>query len=159
MKIDIIAYTDLQLATLPPELIIEVQNAQVKKNRLQRRYEEACLKEKMRLVSNGTFLSPIWEKYCEELKSTYDIEIEGIREALLFVLRFVQKAEGETALYTVDYALTTEERYAIVKTYYESAYTDHKARFEAFEKDEVAKAYLGEFYQTLYFYLLELSKN
>lgn len=156
MEIDIIAYSDLQLATLPPDLIVKVQEAQVKKNRLERRYEEACMKEKMRLVSNGTFLSEIWDKQCEALKKTYDEEVNALREGLLFLLRFVQKAEGETALYTVDYALTMEERYAVVKAYYESAYDDPKKRFEAFEKDDVAKAYLGEYYLTLYHYLSAL---
>ena len=153
MEIDIIAYSDLQLATLPPDQILAVQEAQLKKDRLKRRFEEACMKEKMRLVSNGTFLSDIWEKYCEELKKAYDSEVNAVREALLFLLRFTQKADGETALYRVDYSLTMEERYAIVKAYYESAYGNASERFEAFQKDEVAKAYLGEYHSTLYFYL------
>ncbi len=158
MEIDIIAYSDLQLATLPADLVLKVQEAQVKKNRLERRYNEACMKEKMRLVSNGTFLSEIWEKHCEALKKAYDEEVNAIREGLLFLLRFIQKAEGETALYIVDYALTMEERYAVVKAYYENAYEDPQKRFDAFEKDEVAKAYLGEYYLTLFHYLSALVK-
>ena len=104
-------------------------------------------------MTNGTFISDIWEKFCEEKRRAYEAEVEAIRKGLLFMLRFVQRPEGQTALYTVDYSLTVEERYAIVKAYYETAYPDPKERWDVFYKDEVAKAYLGEYYLTLYHYL------
>ena len=48
-------------------------------------------KEKFRLVKQGIFLSSIWDLYCQKLKAAYDAEVDEVREALLFYLRFSTK--------------------------------------------------------------------
>ncbi|MBQ8309070.1 MAG: hypothetical protein IJX96_04475 [Clostridia bacterium] len=155
MIIDIISYTDAQYAALTEEQLLEVKSAQLKKNKLDLALEEAKLKEKHRLIDNGIFLSKTWALYCEKLQAEHDSEVENLRESLLFYLRFSAKAETEEESgvgYTVDYALSIEERFAIVKQYYEINYTDETERFEAFKADKVAVAYLGELYAPLYDY-------
>lgn len=155
MKIDIISYTDEQFAVLTEEQLKQVREAQMKKNKLTAKLEKDKEKEKFRLVKQGIFLSSIWDLYCQKLKAAYDAEVDEVREALLFYLRFSTKEEQESqSPYTVDYALTIEERYAIVKQYYETAYTDATERYGAFLSDPIAKTYLGELYATLhdYFY-------
>ncbi len=161
MKIDIISYTDAQYAALTSEQLLEVQSAQLKKNRLDLRLEEEKLKEKHRLLSNGVFLSKVWELYCEKLQAEYEAEVENLRDSLLFYLRFSARPDGaETeAPYELNYAYSMEERLAIVRAYYEKTYTDGAERFEAFKADAVAVQYLGELYAPLYDYYLEGSKG
>ena len=62
MEIDIIDYTNAQLAMLTEEQLREVQEAQLKKNRLLRELAEKLKEEKRRLINNGMFLSYI--SYC-----------------------------------------------------------------------------------------------
>ena len=96
MKIDIISYTDAQFAELSEEQILQVQQAQLKKERLDIRLEEEILKEKHRLIENGIFLSPIWELYKAKKQEEHDLEVETLREALLFHLQFSAKPSGES---------------------------------------------------------------
>ena len=156
MIIDVISYTDEQFASLSVEQLEQVREAQMKKNKLTAKLEKEKAEEKFRLVEQGIFLSSIWRLYCEKLQAEYDLEVEHIRESLLFYLRFSTKDEEQdkTAPYSVNYALTVEERFAIVRQYYETTYQDAKARYNAFLADPIAKTYLGELYAPLhdYFY-------
>ncbi len=155
MNIDIISYTDEQFAALSVEQLEQVREAQLKKNKLTAKLDKEKQEEKFRLVENGIFLSSIWDVYCQKLETEYEAEVETIREALLFYLRFSTKEEEESsAPYTVNYALTMEERFAIVRQYYEYTYSDAKECYNAFIADPVAKTYLGELYSPLhdYFY-------
>ena len=153
MQIDIISYTDEQYAALSEEQILEVQAAQLKKNRLLTDMEEALEQEKHRLVKNGIYFSGIYELYKEKLQKEYDLEVEQLRESLLFYLRFsAQPSNSETdaAPYEVDYSLSIADRYQLVREHYMSAYTDPQARLDAFKTDSVALQYLGEMYSILY---------
>ena len=155
MTIDIISYTDVQYAALTKEQILEVEAAQLKKNRLFIKLEEEKRKEKYRLIENGIFLSKIWELYCEKLQKEYDQEVENIRDSLLFYLRFVGGG-ASSAPYTVDYSLKMEDRFQVVRSYYETTYPDAYERYQAFKKDEVAVVYLGELYAPLHDYFYDL---
>ena len=59
MTIDIINYTDEQFAELTEEQILEVEEAQLRKNRLTARLEEDKKREKYRLLEAGVFRSPV----------------------------------------------------------------------------------------------------
>ena len=158
MVIDIISYTDEQFAALSEEQLLEVKEAQFKKNKLYLKLEENLLKKKAKLSSNGILRSELWNLMQEEMWAQYEAEVELIREGLLFYLRFSSKPKGEeeeSVPYEVNYALSVEERFRIVKTYYETAYTNGNERFEAFKADKVAPQYLGELYAPLYDYFLE----
>ena len=155
MNIDIISYTDAQYAALSEEQLLQVKAAQLKKNKLDAKLERDKIEEKHRLVKRGIFLSGIWPLYCEKLQQEYEQEVENLRDSLLFYLRCTTKAEQESsAPYTVNYALTVEERFAIVRQYYQVNYTDAQKRYDAFLADSVAPAYLGEMYAPLHDYFL-----
>ena len=149
MTIDIINYTDAQLATLTAEQLLEVKSVQQQKNRLTVKLEEKKREEKFRLLAAGTFRSAIYEKLCETLDAEYDREVEALHDGLVFYLRF-SAVSSESAPYLVDYSLDYTTRYETVKAYYDSAYSDAKERFAAFRKDTVAAKYLGELYAPLY---------
>ena len=156
MTIDIISYTDAQYAALTEEQLLEVKSAQQKKNRLDLQLQEDLEREKYALVDKGIFLSNIYELYRAKRQAEHDAEVEAVREALLFYLRFAtkpQSSQTQDSPYAVDYSLSMEERYFAVRDHYMETYEDGAERFAAFKADEVAVQYLGEWYSTLYDYL------
>ncbi len=157
MVIDIINYTDAQLSKLTDEQILEVKSAQIKKNKLEADLQSKLKAEKQRLVEQRTFLSGIWELYCQEMTAKKDAEVALLKDGLTFYLRYTAKPGG-TANYLVDYSLTYEERRRIVTEYYMNTYENPTERFEIFEGDTIAPLYLGEWYAPLYDYFLALSK-
>lgn len=150
MVIDIISYTDAQFASLNEEQILQIKTAQLKKNKLDANLEKTLIKEKQRLVENGTILSDLYRLETEKLYAQHDLEVEQIRESLLFYLQFSGKLESAGGLYDLDYSLTPRERFDAVKKAYEEAYADGKQRFDAFAADKYAPSYLGETYAPLY---------
>lgn len=154
MEIDIISYTDAQYAMLSVEQLLEVRSAQQKKNRLTEQLEEDIRKAEENLIDNGTYVSTMRASIVEKLQAQYEAEVEIIRDGLLFFLKFSSKPDPSAAPYTVDYALRVEERLAIVKSYYESNYSNGTELFAAFKEDKVAVQYLGELYAPLYDYFL-----
>ena len=151
MEIDVITFTSEQYATLTETQLQEVYKAQEKKDKLTWTLEEKKREEKHRLLKNGTFVSGIWEAYCNELQEKYERDVTFVREALLFYLRYSMKTE-ESAPYLVDYALSEAERASIVKNYYEQTYTNAHELLTAFKQDKVAVQYLGELYMMIYDY-------
>lgn len=150
MTIDIISYTDEQYAQLSEEQILEVQSAQLKKERLKARLEEDIVAQKNELLSQGVFRSDIFALCKDKLQKKYELEVENLRDSLLFYLRFASKATVSEAGYPVDYSLAVPERYIVVRDYYLNTYSDADERFAAFKNDKVAPVYLNETYSTLY---------
>jgi hypothetical protein len=107
-------------------------------------------------LKNGIFRSEIYAKLCAEWDEEYQTELERIKEQLLFYLRFSTKVDVPTDCpYTVDYALSYEDRYLIVRDYYLTNYSEATERWTEFKKDTIAPNYLGEYYATLHDYLLD----
>lgn len=159
MTIDIISFTDEQFAFLSETQIQEIKNVQAQKDELTSALAEKKRKEKFRLTKNGVFRSAIYDSICAALDVEYAATVESLKERLLFYLRFSSKVndtESENSPYVVNYSLTYEERYNIVKEYYLETYSDGAERFNAFKADKVAPKYLGEFYSTMYDYLNSL---
>lgn len=163
MTIDIIAFTDLQFACLTTEQLLEIKEAQRRKNDLTLKCEEELLQEKNKLVRNGIFQSARYALLEEKIRAKYQTKIDLVRDGLLFYLRYTVRFDigGDSdfvAPYEVDYSLNYEERLMIVKPYYEETYTDAQERFDEFCKDTVAPQYLGELYKPLYDYFLSYTK-
>ena len=156
MKIDVIDYTKAQLDALKRKDLLLIKAAQLKKNALDRSFAEKKRKEKERLLDNGTFLSGLFEEFCQSAQAEYDDELEYLKESLVYDLLYKRKNEKEyQAPYEIDFTLSEEERMQIVLTYYMNAYSDGEERFEAFSEDAFAKLYVGECYKALYDALLE----
>lgn len=158
MNIDIITYQDAQIAELSDEQLVKVQEAQIKKNRLRAKLDEDVAAAKLKYAKNGVFLSDLYSQTISNLTATYNREVEWIREGLLFYLQYSNKKESDEG-YVMDYSLNMEARYALVRDFYIFTYTDPVGRFQEFLSDRSARRYLGEYYNTLYDYLLELSEN
>lgn len=149
MTIDVINYTDAQLAALSEEQLLEVKSVQQQKNKLTVKLAEKKREEKFRLLEAGTFRSAIYQKLCEALDEEYEREVEALHDGLTFYLRFTAVSD-ESVAYTVDYSLDYAKRYEIVKAYYDGTYANAVEKFAAFKRDTVATKYLGEVYAPLY---------
>ena len=152
MEIDIISYTPAQFSMLTDEQLLQVKEAQVKKNELLRKLEERLQREKERLVENAMIHSSIWSRLEEKLRAECEEEVAWLRDTLLFYLRYSGADSVASAPYKVDFSLPTVERMRIVKAYYEETYNDAIELLNAYEKDQVAMRYLEEYYAMLYDY-------
>ena len=165
MVIDIISYTETQLSYLSVEQLEEVRKAQIKKNELLQKKDKLCKEQAFRLQKNGTYVSPLYSKYCVQVENEYQQKIDEIRESLLFYLQYTSRPNGtldQEAPYVVNYALPMQQRLEAVRGYYEEAYTDPGgsiARYYAFKQDQVAIVYLGEYYISVYSIYKERAKQ
>ena len=158
MVIDIINYTEEQLAVLSPEKVLEIRETQLKKNKLQTALQEQLKKEKQDLIDKGIYPSNVWTRIEAKLTTEYERQVDILREALVFYLHYVADdapTVNPDIPYKVDYSLSEEERMMIVREYYETTYEDAYARYRAFKQDNFAKTYVGELYAPLhdYFYV------
>lgn len=155
MTIDIINYTDAQLAALSAEKVLEIRESQLKKNRLEMELQERLIKKKQDLINRGMYPSDIWDKIVAKWTAEYEQQVEILREALVFFLHYVADDApviNPSAPYEVDYSLSEADRMRIVKEYYETTYPNAGERFLAFKKDDFVKVYIGELYAPLYDY-------
>ena len=157
MTIDIINYSEAQLAALSAEKLLEIREAQLKKNKLEAELQEKLAAEKRRWIDRGIYPSNVFAKLTATWTAEYEREVEILRDSLVFFLHYVADDApivDPNAPYTVDYSLSEEQRMLIVKEYYESTYENEYERFAAFKKDTFAKVYIGELYSALhdYFY-------
>ena len=157
MTIDIINYTGEQLAALSAEKVLEIREAQLKKNKLESDLAERLVKEKQSLIDKGAYPSDVWSRIQAQLQAEYEKQVEILRESLVFFLHYV--ADEPTVSYPdvpyeVDYSLSVQDRVRVVKAYYETTYTNEYERYRAFKQDKFVRAYVGEFYGPLhdYFY-------
>lgn len=158
MVIDIIDYREEQYAELSDAQLLEIRDAQQKKNaRIMKMYED-MRKLKQRAVDNGTYYSRSYVHENIQLQEDCDGDILQIKEELVFYLQYTSRLESVPGLgYTLDYSLSTVERYHQVRTYYEEAYSDPKDAYEAFKEDKIARTYLCDTYAALADYLWALA--
>lgn len=152
MTIDIISYTDEQYALLTVEQLKEIRSAQMKKDKLKIALEEDLQAEKDSLVKKGIFNSNLYSLIEDKLKAEYTQQVELIRDGLQFYLKYSMQPDGSEwdAPYPVNFALSYEARFNVVRNYYDTTYENAQARFQAFKADTFAPRYLGELYQSLY---------
>ena len=148
MEINIIDFTSEQFSKLSNDQLSDVKTAQLKKNRLERELEVKKRELQSKMLRNGTIRSDVYKQLIKELTLRYEMEIESVRDGLLFYLQYSAKPSS-SAPYTVDYTLSMDDRLDIVWGYYNDTYTDAVEKYEAFAADTVAPSYLGEFYAPL----------
>lgn len=141
-----------------------ISEANEESEQAKREYEADCLAEKNRALARRAFRSSILEKLLETLKADYDalvLKIQSDLDESLEALYAENEPSGgggegidpDDAPYEVDYTLPMRERYVAVKNYY-LGLPDKAAALAAFEADEIAKDYLGSYYDYLYQLLL-----
>ena len=153
MEIDIIEYTDEQLAALSAGQLQQVISAHKKKVALELALEKKLAEKRAELIDNGMLHTSLWTALKNELLAECDRDLAQLREGLLLYLHYsVKPKESEILMcpYELDYSLALTDRYLLVKAYYEKEFTDPWARFEAFKHDKIAVTYLGQMYESLY---------
>ena len=141
-----------------------IAEANEESEQAKREYEADCLAEKNRALARRIFRSSILEKLLETLKADYDalvLKIQSDLDESLDALYAENEPSGggggdidpDDAPYEVDYTLPMRDRYVAVKNYY-LGLADKAAALAAFEADEIAKDYLGNYYDYLYQLLL-----
>ena len=135
-------------------------------------YEEDCLRMRFRLLERGTYRSSILSDALHELRADYDAQVLRIQkeldeslEALYAEAQEPEEPGGEEpggeepggeepdgdepdAPYEGDESLPMRDRYIAVKNYYLSI-PDAAEALELLRDDDVAKEYLGTYYNYL----------
>ena len=135
-----------------------IEEANASSSAAKEEYEQDCLRAKYRALEQRIDRSTI----LADRKNKYDALVLQIQKDLDESLEALYAEEGTggttppgidpgEAPYEVDYTLAMRDRYVIVKNYY-LGYDDMAAALSDFEKDEIAKDYLGSYYD----YLLQL---
>ena len=156
MKIDIIDLTDPCYSALSPPQLALVRAAQEKKDKFVAEMEAKKQKFVSKLVDNHFSHSLVYtlqrRVFDDELQNGVDL----IRENLLYDLAYkTSGSEGnELGPFSYpdnpNYNLTDSQRFIVVRQYYMDLTSDPKARLAAYAGDSLARAYLGQYYQTLY---------
>ena len=140
----------LNLSTAQRRLLI---TAQKNKDRLVRKAEKEIAKYRRKLLADGVQTSALLHQKTKEVYDELDYEIKILKEQLINSINInmyvADNPDYSDAKYEVDFTLPYTYRYIIVRDYYLSI-PDPFLRVELFSKDEVAKKYLGMYYDSLY---------
>ncbi len=140
--------TNLQLAM--------IRAAQTEKNAILARAEEKKQTIFLKLLKNNMARSTALKNRESEIDEEAERDVDVVREDLLHRLAYesLYGDENENGQYRYpenpNYNLDYPQRFLIVRDYYMHVTTNPQARLEAYGMDALARAYLGEFYQTLY---------
>lgn len=165
MTFDIIEITEEEVSGLEVVRLKLLRTAQQKKNELSHKLERELAEQKRLLYSNGMENSTLYEQISAEMTAEYEYQVEILREQLLFNMSLGEPTNGgETGGsggdtntgYVVDYELSYMERYIEVRDYYLSI-EDPNERIALLREDEVARKYLGTYYNTLFNYLVQFT--
>ena len=165
MTFDIIEITEEEVSGLEVVRLKLLRTAQQKKNELSHKLERELAEQKRLLYSNGMENSTLYEQISAEMTAEYEYQVEILKEQLLFNMSLGEPTNGgETGGsggdtntgYVVDYELSYMERYIEVRDYYLSI-EDPSERVALLREDEVARKYLGTYYNTLFNYLVQFT--
>lgn len=165
MTFDIIEITEEEVSGLEVVRLKLLRTAQQKKNELSHKLERELAEQKRLLYSNGMENSTLYEQISAEMTAEYEYQVEILKEQLLFNMSLGEPTNGgETGGsggdtntgYVVDYELSYMERYIEVRDYYLSI-EDPNERIALLREDEVARKYLGTYYNTLFNYLVQFT--
>lgn len=163
MTFDIIEVTDEELSNFTTVQMQLLRTAQKSKNELLYNLEkDMALLEKL-VLSNDMKESTLVAKKRAELEAELNRKLSIIVEQLNYNLSLSEPypdgggSGDEDAPYIVDYTLSYNERYNIVRNYYLSI-EDSAERMALYGSDETARKYLGSYYAALYNVLYSYSK-
>lgn len=164
MTFDIIQITDDEIENMPTVRMKLLRTAQQKKDELTHKLQAELAEHKRLAYSNGVENSTLLQQITNELEAEYDYQVEIIKEQLLFNMSLGEPThDGETGgsgddntAYLVDYELSYIERYIHVRDYYLTI-EDPNERLALLAEDEVARKYLGSYYNTLFNYLVQFT--
>lgn len=158
MEFDIIDISEEELKKLSVVQTKLLRTAQQKKDELYRRAEKELRVYRALTLGAGMKYSSLYKSKQADLQAQLDTETAVLAENLIYNMSLNEPTSGgdlgeqggdESAGYIVDYSLSYNERYVIVRDYY-LAISDPAERMALYGADEVAKKYLSSYYSTLY---------
>ena len=160
MEFDIIDITDEALNNFSVAQMKLLRAAQEKKNALYHKMHLEYVEYLKTLRAAGLKDSTLKFSKYKALFEEFEYQCEVIAEELKYNLN-VSSSGGNGAEanspYLVDYSLSYNERYKIVRDYYLTI-TDREERMKRYAADDIAKNYLGTYYATLYNVLSTIDK-
>ena len=164
MTFDIIPITEQEVKDLETVRLKLLRTAQQKKNELTHKLENELAEQKRLAYSNGMENSTLYTQITAELTKEYNYQVEIIKEQLLFNMSLGEPTTGDETggsnggnnAYVVNYELSYMERYIEVRDYYLTI-EDPNERIAILREDEVARKYLGTYYNTLFNYLIQFT--
>ena len=170
MKFDIIDISDEELEKLTVVQMKMLRTAQQKKDELLYNAEKDLEMFGRIVLTAGMKSSTLMNDKRVEIYGEVDYKCAILADNLIYNMSLNEPTNGddiggdvggiggdEGSGYIVDYSLSYNERYIIVRDYY-LAIKDPNERMALYAADEVAKKYLGTYYATLYNVLYSYSK-
>ena len=166
MKFDIISLTETELKALTVVQMKMLRTAQQKKDELEHKADKELEMFRTILLTAGMKNSTLYEQKKAELQEEVDYQTAILADNLIYNMSLNEPTNGdelggsggdESAGYIVDYSLSYNERYVIVRDYY-LAIADPNERMALYAADDTAKKYLSSYYTTLYNVLYTYSK-
>ena len=165
MVFDVIDITEEELKKLTTVQMKMLRTAQSKKDELVRKADMDMQMYRSIVLTAGMKNSTLWADKRAEVYNELDGKCALLADNLIYNMSLNEPPDGsggdgdgdESAGYIVDYSLSYNERYVIVRDYY-LAIPDPDERMALYAADEVAKKYLSSYYATLYNVLATYSK-
>lgn len=156
MVIDIIDLDNESYQNLTSVQLAMVNVAQTQKNEILAKAEEKKNAQFKKFLTNHIARSSIRVDYNAQIDADAQRRIAVVREDLLYRLAYegTHSDGNEFGPYSYpenpNYSLSEAQRFLVVRDYYMHVTTNSQARLKAYGMDNLAIAYLGEYYQTLY---------
>lgn len=163
MQFDIISLTEEELNKLTVAQMKLLRAAQQRKDELERNAQKEWEKFREKVLGEGMKNSTLLDDMKAALDEEVSYKCSVLADNLIYDMSVSGKSGGTvsgpdySAGYLVDYSLSYNERYIIVRDYY-LAIKDRTERMKKYAADEVAKKYLGSYYETLYNVLATIDK-
>ena len=150
MEFDVINLSREELNGLNFWQMKQLRTAQQEKNELERDAEKQWQQFREKVLSAGMKNSTLLDDKRMALDNEVKYKCAIIADNLIYNLGIGSTGSGDySSGYLVDYSLSYIDRYIIVRDYY-LAITDRNERLRLYSADEVAKRYLGGYYETLF---------
>lgn len=165
MLYDIIEISEEELKKLTAVQLKMLRTAQQKKDELIHKAELDMKMFRSIVMTAGMARSTLIDDKKAELDGEVQYKCAILADNLIYNMSLNEPPDGnggggdgdESAGYIVDYSLSYNERYVIVRDYYLSI-ADSNERMALYSADETAKKYLSSYYTTLYDVLATYSK-
>ena len=158
MEFDVIEITEEQVKKLTNVQMKLLRTAQQKKHELVRKAEKELRVYRALTLGAGMKYSSLNLSKQEDIQKELNLQTVLLADNLIYNMSLNEPSTGgdlggeggdEGAGYIVDYSLSYNERYVIVRDYY-LAIKNPAERMALYGADDVAKRYLSSYYSTLY---------
>ena len=166
MEFDVINLTQTEINALTVVQMKMLRTAQQKKDELYHKADKELEMFRTLTLTSGTKNSNLLEDKRTALQEELDYQAALLADNLIYNMSLNEPTNGDElggsggdvgSGYIVDYSLSYNERYVIVRDYYLAIENPHE-RMALYTADDVAKKYLSSYYTTLYNVLYTYSK-